>query len=92
MLDWKTINGYDNKKDYNWQKDNSEVELPDLGEEILIYYTDETRPDRPPFVGYFSQMTRGVYMIVAHDKGTLFEVQDEVKWARFNRTHNKEEV
>ena len=84
MLEWKEIKGYDNKKDYKWQEG---VELPELGEEILIEFLDENRPNRPPFVGYFKQKEDGhVWMIIsANDGMILYEVQDGIKWARFNR-------
>lgn len=84
MLKWKEIIGYDNKKDYRWQEG---VELPNLGEEILIEFKNETNPNRPPFVGYFEENRDGhVWMIVSANGGmSLYEVQDGVKWTRFNR-------
>lgn len=84
MLEWKEIKGYNNKKDYKWQEG---VELPELEEEILIQFLDENRPSRPPFVGYFKQDKEGhVWMIIsANDGMTFYEVQDGIKWARFNR-------
>lgn len=84
MLDWKEIKGYDIKKNYRWQEDT--VELPELEEEILIEFVDDIRPDRPPFVGYFKQNDTGVWMINSSTGGTLYEIQDGIKWARFNRS------
>lgn len=84
MLDWKEIKGYDRRKDYKWQDEN--VELPELEEEILIHFEDDIRPDRPPFVGYFKQTDIGVWMINSSNGGSLYEVQDGIKWARFNRS------
>ncbi len=89
MLDWKEIKGFNKNLDYNYQKENG-IELPDLNEEILIYFLNAIRPDRPPFVGYFKEKdiferVGGVWMIVSVDGGSLFEIQDGVKWARFNR-------
>ena len=62
-------------------------ELPNLGEEILIEFKNETNPNRPPFVGYFEENRDGhVWMIVSANGGmSLYEVQDGVKWTRFNR-------
>ncbi len=37
MLDWKEIKGFNKNLDYNYQKENG-IELPDLNEEILIYF------------------------------------------------------
>lgn len=84
MLEWKEIKGYDNKKDYRWQEG---VELPELEEEILIQFIDKLRPNRPPFVGCFKEYRDGhVWMIIsANDGMSLYEVQDGIKWARFNR-------
>ncbi|QIX89141.1 hypothetical protein [Enterocloster clostridioformis] len=84
MLDWKEIKGYDKNKDYKWQEG---VELPGLDEEILIQVTDENLPDRAPFVGSFKRRNDGhVWMIISVNGGmTFYEVQDGVKWARFNR-------
>lgn len=84
MLEWKEIKGYDNQISYKWQEG---VELPEIGEEILIQVLDEIRPNRPPFVGYFKQRIDGhVWVIVsANDGMTLCEVKDGIKWARFNR-------
>lgn len=84
MLDWKEIKGYNINKDYKWQNG---VELPDLNEEILIQFTDELRPDRAPFVGCFKERNDGhVWMVISANDGMAFyEVQDGVKWARFNR-------
>ena len=84
MLDWKEIKGYDKRRDYKWQEEN--VELPELDEEILIHFVNDIRPDRPPFVGYFKQTDTGVWMINSSDGGSLYEVQDGIKWARFNRS------
>ena len=62
MLEWKEIVGYDNNKDYRWQDG---IELPNLGEEILIEFKNETNPKRPPFVGYLKENRDGhVWMIV----------------------------
>lgn len=84
MLEWKEIIGYDNKRDYRRQEG---VELPELEEEILVQFIDELRPNRPPFVGYFKEYRDGyVWMIIsANDGMSLYEVQDGIKWARFNR-------
>lgn len=57
MLEWKEIVGYDNNKDYRWQDG---IELPNLGEEILIEFENETNPKRPPFVGYFKENREGL--------------------------------
>ena len=83
MLDWKEIKGYDKRRDYKWQEEN--VELPELDEEILIHFVNDIRLDRPPFVGYFKQTDTGVWMINSSDCGSLYEVQDGIKWARFKR-------
>lgn len=84
MLEWKEIIGYDNNKDYRWQDG---VELPNLEEEILIEFKNDIITNRPPFVGYFKENRDGhVWMIVSTNGGmSLYEVQDGVKWARFNR-------
>ena len=85
MLEWKEIKGYDRNRDYKFQDG---VDLPDLNEEILIQFLDENRSDRPPFVGYFKQRSDNgtVWMIIsANDGMSLYEVQDGIKWARFNR-------
>ncbi len=84
MLEWKEIIGYDNNKDYRWQDG---VELPNLEEEILIEFKNDINTNRPPFVGYFKENRDGhVWMIVSANGGmSLYEVQDGVKWARFNR-------
>ena len=86
MLDWKDIIGYDKNLDYDYQKENG-VDLPELEEEILIIFLNDMRPDRPPFVGYFryNNDVGGIWMMVSADNGSLYEVQDGVKWARFNR-------
>lgn len=86
MLDWRQIKGYDKNLDYNHQKENG-IDLPELGEEILIYFLNSIRPDRPPFVGYFkyNDTIGGVWMMVSSDNGSLYQVEDGVKWARFNR-------
>jgi len=79
------IKGYDRNKDYKFQDG---VDLPELNEEILIQFLDEDRPNRAPFVGYFKQNSRTgrVWMTIsANDGMSLYEVQDGVKWARFNR-------
>lgn len=55
-VEWKEVKGYDNKKDYKWQE---EVELPELEEEILIQFTDELHPNRPPVVEYFKDYRNG---------------------------------
>lgn len=84
LLEWNEIKGYDNKKDYRWQDG---VNLPELEEEILIEFTDVLRPNRPPFVGYFKEYENGRVWIVisANDGMLLYEVQDGIKWCRFNR-------
>ena len=84
MLEWKEIIGYDNNKDYRWQDG---VELPNLEEEILIEFRNDINDNRPPFVGYFKEKRDGhIWMIVSANGGmSLYEVQDGVKWARFNR-------
>jgi len=84
MLEWKEINGYNNEKGYKWQEG---VELPELNEEILIEFQNETNPNRPPFVGYFNEDRNGyVWMIISANGGmSLYKVQDGVRWARFNR-------
>jgi len=84
MLEWKEIKGYNRNKDYKFQDG---VDLPELNEEILILFQDENRPNRSPFVGYFEQRTNGnVWMMIsANDGMSLYEVQDGIKWARFNR-------
>lgn len=86
MLDWKEIKSYNKNLNYNRQKENG-IDLPELGEEILIYFLNNTRHDRPPFVGYFkyNDIVDGVWMMVSADGGSLYEVKDGVKWARFNR-------
>ncbi|MCM1235671.1 MAG: hypothetical protein NC489_36715 [Ruminococcus flavefaciens] len=88
MLEWKEVKGYDKNIDYNYQKDKAN--LPELNEEILIQFLNETRPDRPCFVGYFMEkpiydLVGGVWIIVSADGGSLYEVQNGIKWARFNR-------
>lgn len=84
MLEWKEVKGYNRNEDYKFQDG---VDLPELNEEILIQFLDENRPNRPPFVGYFKQYHDGsVWMIIsANDGMSLYEVQDGIKWARFNR-------
>ena len=57
-----------------------------LEEEILIEFVDDIRPDRLPFVGYFKQNDTGVWMVNSSNGGTLYEIQDGIKWARFNRS------
>ncbi len=86
VLDWKEIIGYDKNLDYKYQKENG-VDLPELNEEILIYFINNTRYDRPPFVGYFkhNNTVGGIWMMVSADERSLYEIQDGVKWARFNR-------
>lgn len=86
MLEWKEIRGYNRNLDYDRQKEKG-VDLPELNEEILIYFLDNTRLDRPPFVGYFKYNNDigGVWMMVSADRGSLYEIQDGIKWARFNR-------
>lgn len=83
MLEWKEVKGYNRNKDYKFQDG---VDLPELNEEILIQFLDENHPDRSPFVGYFKQYRdESVWMIIsANDGMSLYEVQDGVKWARFN--------
>lgn len=85
MLEWNEVIDYDNKKDYNRQKES--CNLPDLDEEILISFTDDRRPQRAPFVGFFNMKSNGcVYiMISANDGMSLVELQNGAKWARFNR-------
>lgn len=81
MLAWKEIKGYDAEKDYRWQDG---VELPDLDEEILIQLLD-----KEPFVGCFKEdnKTGHVWTIITANGGmTSIEVQDGIKWARFNRS------
>ena len=58
-----------------------------LEEEILIEFKNDINTNRPPFVGYFKENRDGhVWMIVSTNGGmSLYEVQDGVKWARFNR-------
>lgn len=84
MLEWNEIKGYDHNRDYKWQEG---VKLPELNEEILIQFLNEACPDRPPFVGYFKRYMDGnVWMTISANGGmTLYEVQDGIKWARFNR-------
>ena len=83
MLEWNEIRGYDYEFDYKYQNN---VLLPDLNEEVLFQYTNEVRPNRPPFVGYFKQYENGsVWLIVSANEGSLCQVQDGIKWARFNR-------
>lgn len=80
MLEWKEIIGYNPQKDYRRQDG---VELPELGEEILIQ-----NPGKTPFVGYFSEdkITGHVWTVAQVADGMMFiEVQDGIKWARFNR-------
>lgn len=80
MLDWKEIKGYDLRKDYRYQEG---VELPELGEEILIQH-----PGMSPFVGYFKEepVTRHLWTIILANGGmSSLEVQDGIKWAKFNR-------
>lgn len=86
MLEWKEIRGYNRNLDYDYQKEKG-VDLPELNEEILIYFQNETRLDRHPFVGYFkhNDTIGGIWMMVSADRGSLYEIQDGVKWTRFNR-------
>lgn len=86
MLDWKEIKGYNKNLDYKYQKENG-IDLPELNEEILICFQNETRTDRLPFVGCFkhNDIIGGIWMMVSADGGSLYEIQDGLKWARFNR-------
>lgn len=87
MLEWKEIKGYNKNLDYKYQKENG-IDLPELNEEILICFLNDTHPKRPPFVGYFkhNDIIGGIWMMVSVDGGSLYEIQDGVKWARFNRS------
>lgn len=86
MLQWHTITDYNPKMDYKYQKDNKGLNLPELDTEYLIYFTNDIRPDRPPFVGYFKQDRYGhIWMIESLNGGSLYEIKNGVKWADFNR-------
>lgn len=88
-MTWHEIKGYNYMKDYNCQDES--VNLPELEEELLISFQDDVRPNRPPFVGYFKKERDGHVRIIisANDGMSFVEVQDGVKWARFNRPKDK---
>lgn len=78
MLEWKEIKGYDYGVHYNWQEG---VELPELGEEVLIQ-----RPGASPFVGYFEETGFGIWICISANGGMDFgRLRDGIRWARFNR-------
>ena len=89
MLEWKEIKGYDKNIDYNYQKDNMGIELPELEERILIDFQNVSNPNREIFVGYVHVWKIGwpesITVNCAYDHCDVFKVQDGIKWARFNK-------
>lgn len=89
MLKWHEVKGYDKRKAYKWQDDT--VDLPKIGEEVLICQQSKRFEKEIIFVGYFKEDEFGVRSYAAGVDGgaEFYMIEDGVKWARFNKPKSK---